>query len=64
MRDESMIQVLKKAGRDQESIEIARHKAYQWVGEFYVKKQSELLKQLEELNLLKSILQSSLTRHS
>ena len=52
MRDDSMIQVLKKAGKDQKTIEQARHKAYRWVSEFYIKRQSALLNQLEELNLL------------
>ncbi len=52
MRDDSMIQVLKKAGRDPESIELSRHQAYAWVSEFYIKRQTELLQQLEDLNLL------------
>ena len=50
MRDESDDTGLKKAGRDQESIEIAHIRLTN--GSANLRKQSELLKQLEDLNLL------------
>lgn len=52
LRDDSMIQVLKQLGRDQQSIERAKHLAYDWVSSFYLKKQQDLLNELEHLELL------------
>ena len=52
MRDDSLVQVLKKLGRDELEIELAKERAYAWVSSFYLEKQAELLDQIHESKLL------------
>lgn len=52
LRDDSMVQILKQSGRDEKGIERAKEIAYQWVSEYYLKRQEEILAEVEERDLL------------
>ncbi|MCO4782432.1 MAG: invasion protein CiaB [Candidatus Cloacimonetes bacterium] len=52
LRDDSLIQVLKKVGRNEDEIRLSREQAYLWVSEFYQEKNAEFLAIIEDRELL------------
>lgn len=52
LRDDSLIQTLKKQNFTPKDIKIVKESAYKWVRDYYIKKHLELIEMIDELSLL------------
>ncbi|PCJ20107.1 MAG: CiaB protein [Candidatus Cloacimonadota bacterium] len=60
LRDDSLIQVLKKANKSEAEIKLARETAYTWVSKFYESKNAEFLSIIGEQELLSNFYRTAL----